>query len=460
MKCHTVFLVAATLLLAGCAKRSEPDSAAAPPGVWKRLELAILEDYDKGEDLALVERDFLTFRELGIRTWRGSFGWDDYEPRRGRYDFTWLHEFVRRAERRGITLRPYIAYTPAWAASPGGGSDGQVWNDPPRRVDDWRRFVAALAHAMSRHRNIASYEIYNEANVNEWWDGTAEEYGAVLRAGAEAIRAADPNAQVLLGGMVWPDPEWLESVCGEAPRAFDVVPFHAYPETWTPDSVDVENYLGPGYREFLAALDACGPRPVWINEAGFATVPGRSETDQALWWARALATFAAAPRVTHIGVYEIKDLRPDREAIGGAANYHLGLLTADRRRKLAFHTVAFFARFFDAESVLVDGGGITVLRLDATAERGSGRPAGAGASRDPDRIDRHLFRRPDGRQLAVLWTHGDRAVDVDLVFSHRGSRAFSHALTGTPSRLGRFDGRRVRRLRLEPGSVSLITVEP
>jgi len=40
-----------------------------------------------------------------------------------------------------------------------------VWNDPPRHVSDWYRFVRALATAMRRHRNIRSYEIYNEENV-------------------------------------------------------------------------------------------------------------------------------------------------------------------------------------------------------------------------------------------------------------------------------------------------------
>jgi hypothetical protein len=33
-------------------------------------------------------------------------------------------------------------------------------------------------------------------------------------------------------------------------------------------------------------------------------------------------------------------------------------------------------------------------------------------------------------------------------------------LRGTPSPLERFDGRRARRLRLEPGDVRLITVDP
>jgi hypothetical protein len=72
----------------------------------RRVDFSILEDCDKGDDLGDVAKDFDLFRQLGVTTWRGSFGWDDYEPSRGHYDFDWLHRFADLAESRGITLRP------------------------------------------------------------------------------------------------------------------------------------------------------------------------------------------------------------------------------------------------------------------------------------------------------------------------------------------------------------------
>jgi beta-galactosidase GanA len=68
----------------------------------KSITFAILQDYDKGTPLDSVARDFARMRELGVGTWRGSFGWDDYEPAPGRYDFGWLHRFVDTAARYGI----------------------------------------------------------------------------------------------------------------------------------------------------------------------------------------------------------------------------------------------------------------------------------------------------------------------------------------------------------------------
>jgi hypothetical protein len=413
------------------------------PRSTKPLSFAILEDYDKGQDLAQVARDFAQFRELGVPVWRGSFGWDDYEPRRGHYDFDWLERFVSLADSMGISLRPYLAYTPRWAARP--GEDEHAWNDPPRQQEDWTRFARALASRFRSARNVLSYEIYNEENVPLWWEGSADDYAAVLWSGADAIRESDPDAGVLLGGMVWPDVEWLEATCRDGKAPFDVLPFHAYPETWTPDSITVENYLGPAYREhFLTeARRWCGRKPVWINELGFATTPGRSERDQAEWWARAFSTFLAEPRVEHLGIYEIRDQPQGTAVIGDAPNYYLGLTRSDGTPKLAFSTVKLLVRLFGTDSITVAD---PELRVRVT----SGPAA---------ELYHHLFIRPDGRQLVFIW---DRASGptVDLELPRPASRVTLHALDGEATPWTSATGRSIRRVRLEPGRVRIFEAAP
>ena len=368
--------------------------------VTKPISFAILEDYDKGDSLEDVARDFELFRELEINTWRGSFGWDDYEPSRGRYDFTWLERFATLAAQRGIQLRPYIGYTPEWAASRT-GSTSTIWNRPAADEADWRRFVAALAQTMKRHRNVISYEIYNEQNAAQWWDGTVEQYAMTLSHAAEVVRRIDRRMPVIFGGLVFADADWLSRVCANAgvSTRFDVLPVHAYPETWTPEGVTLESYattIPPFVREADAA---CGRKSVWINETGFATVPGKTEEDQANWWVRAVATFAAEPRVEHIGIYEIKDLPLHREAIGDAPNYHLGLTRTDRKKKLAFYTV-------DMLTDLLDTGRITVADDEADIIVSGG---------DDGELYSHLFVRPDGDRVLIVWNRAaDVTVDVHL----------------------------------------------
>lgn len=393
----------------------------APPS-FKPLSFSILEDYDKGESLDEVGRDFELFRELGISTWRGSFGWDDYEPAEGRFDFGWLHRFMAAAARAGITLRPYVAYTPEWAAGGARNRDGAAWNQPPRSLAAWSRFLTALAREMSHHPNVKSVEIYNEENVSQWWEGTAAEYARVLA----AARPLRDRFRILAGGLTFADRDWVEAVCGDphAAAAMDVLPVHAYPETWTPPDVTVENYLGRAFdREFAPAVDrACGPTKIWVNEAGFATTDGRSETQQAAWWVRAIATFAADARVEQIGVYEIKDLRPDRPAIGDAPNYHLGLTRVDRSRKLAFATVQTVVSLLGQDGIAIRHASTYVRRLGDAGE-----------------FHAHAFQRRDGAVTLIVWNRtASDSVSLRLPSSSDG---FEYRLDGTryPLSSGPFD---------------------
>jgi polysaccharide biosynthesis protein PslG len=435
----------------------------------KTLEFTILEDYDKGESLHEVARDFALFRRLGIRAWRGSLGWDDYEPVRGQYDFAWLHRFARLAADSGITLRPYLGYTPEWAAA-GRKADGHTWNDPPDSTA-WPRFVRAVVGELRGHPNVRSYELYNEVNTRLWWDGTVEEYAQAFRLGARAVRAANPRAQVIAAGLVWPDAPWMATVCESAGGrgSVDAVAVHSYHETWTPGAETVETFGGPSWRSgFLSTLDeACGSTPVWVNEAGFATANGHTERDQALWWARAVATYAATPRVTQIGVYEIKDLRSNDPIIGEAENRHLGISDTARRPKTAFFTVQ--------RLVSLLAGQITVLDAELrVVERSSVDSLHGGTTPDSGHAIVHAFGRPDGRQVVIAWVpKGVSARRVTITLPRAGRRATAYSLDGHGTPLdGRpvafderptpFDARTGRRLELTlpRDQVALVVVAP
>jgi polysaccharide biosynthesis protein PslG len=438
------------LLLCLCVLPAGCDRAAnfAPHSLWRNgartVSFAVLEDYDKGADLKEVARDFQLMRELGIDVLRCSIGWDDYEPFQGEYDFTWLKEFVRLAARHGIKLRPYIGYTPRWAAAEG-SADGKEWNNPPADYQTWYRFVYQLAYALRDYPNVLSYEIYNEQNARLWWDGSIDQYKETLRHAALAIRVADPDAQIILGGFVMPDADWLRSITqsGHA-RYYDISAFHAYPETWSPPEVAVENYLGPQYREFVAYNNRAGERePIWINEMGFATTPNKTELDQANWWARAVSTFLADAHVQHIGVYEIKDLPTGKSVIGDEKNHYLGLTRADYTKKVAFHTVALLKKLLGSGKIIPSDAGLA-LKLT------SGRA-----------VDLHwrLFYRHDGKQVLFIYDkNGNPRVEATLAKS--GKTAVKYELNGTAASYGDFDGRTLANIHLTAGNVAIFQIDP
>jgi hypothetical protein len=224
-----------------------------------------------------------------------------------------------------------------------------------------------------------------------------------------------------------------------------VLPFHAYPETWTPDSITVENYLGPAYRTgFLPDADEqCERRPVWINEAGFATTPGKSEREQAEWWVRAFATFLAEPRVEHLGIYEIRDQQQGTPVIGDAPNYYLGLLRADGSPKLSFTTLKLLVRLFGSDSITVAD---PSLRVRVTEGR-------------PGALYHHLFVLPDSRQLAFVWDRSGSPT-VELELPRRVGAVTAYTSDGQATGWNDARGRVIRRIRLEPGVVRIFEINP
>jgi hypothetical protein len=427
---------------------SAPGAAAESASFTKPVSFAILQDYVKGESLQEVAKDFALMKELGVRTLRGSFAWGDLEPSRGRYDLIWLQQFADLAAREGMQLRPYIGYTPKWAAK--GGKDSEAWNDPPARMEDWTNFVSAVTTALRSRDNILSYEIYNEENVPQWWDGSPAEYNAVLRSASGVIRSVAPGKPVVFGGMVYPDDDWVKAACvtNRNGSSFDILPFHAYPETWTEPEITVENYLDQGTpgnfrKNFIPAVDSwCGRKPVWINEAGYANSKGKTEADQANWWARALATFLADPRVEHIGIYQIKERVKGSAVIGDAQNYYLGITKPDRTKKLAFFTLQRLVALLDTKRLTVADG---ELKVNVTAGR-------------KGELYHHLFVRPDGRQVLFVWDKRENpTVSIE---TRKGSAATEYGLDGKPVPFGQFDGRVLHRVALTKGTVRIFEIAP
>ena len=432
------------LWTAACSVLPAAAPTATPARITKNVSFAILEDYDKGDDLSEVAKDFALMKELNIDVLRCSLGWDDYEPERGQYDFVWLRQFVELAARHGIKVRPYIGYTPRWAGT-AGSADGMDWNNPPADYMAWYEFVYHLVYVLRDYPNVLSYEIYNEENVQFWWDGSIDQYKETLRLGALAVRAANPNAQVLLGGFVFPDVNWLRSITqdGLAPY-YDVTPFHAYPETWTESAVVVENYLGPGYREFVRENKRLGEgEPIWINEMGFSATPDRSEVQQANWWARAVSTFLADPDIEHIGVYEIKDLALDKEAIGDEKNHYLGITRTDRSKKLAFYTVRMLVDLLNTGKITVADGDVTVA-------------VSAGKSSE---LYWHLFKRPDGKQVFFVYDKSGSPT-VSATFRTPGAAALRYEINGESTNYTNFDGRVLTDIHLTAGSVAIFRIDP
>jgi polysaccharide biosynthesis protein PslG len=232
----------------------------------------------------------------------GVEGWDDEENHR-------LDAFVDAAQERDLQVLAVVQDTPCWAS----GDPTKVcspadmrynWRAPPADPGDFATF---LTRVVSRYRGRIQYwEIWNEPNLPHFWthpDPVA--YTRLLQAAYPAIKAADPLATVLAGALAPVDPgedgyptlAFVDAMyAAGAKGSFDALSFHPYsdgsPLTQAGRTAAIHHFAlsVPALHErMLRAGDA---HPIWLTEAGWASVPadGRqcpaaggltSEVDQA-----------------------------------------------------------------------------------------------------------------------------------------------------------------------------------
>jgi Glycosyl hydrolases family 39 len=324
------------------------------------MATAIGDDYFDGSSPPdRVRRHFQVARQLGVQYLRCAFSWNGIEKEQGKYDWTFWDGLVSAAEENHIGLIPYVAYTPQWAAR----DPKDFWKQPPRDPALYADFMNRVA---ARYRGrVRSWEIWNEPDNRDYWTGTPDEFAALVVAAARSIRAADPDAVLVLGGMAYGPGDFFRRVISEfhLDRYVDVIATHGYPETWLNERAEVifQQWL-PAMRQMIAA-DQSGA-DLWINEMGYAdyrysagkaSVYGvdvfhdyeHTRRYQAVMLFKFFVMALASQQVSLAGWYRIDDFPLSETRLGSdLVNFHLGVLDEHGKAKPARFALTFFNRLF------------------------------------------------------------------------------------------------------------------
>ncbi|HUF10623.1 MAG TPA: hypothetical protein VMO47_14985 [Rhodothermales bacterium] len=377
--------------------------------------LGLCEDYpEESTTLEIIEGDLDLLNETGIDLLRISFGWDGIEGEKDQYDWLFWDDFVQSAvDKHGVTLIPYICYTPLWNSTT--DDINNSWHYPPKDYEEFGEFVYDL---VSRYKDrIKTWEIWNEPDIWIFWAGNQEEFARLLKTGSEAVRRADPEAKVVMGGLA-NDTEWLESLFrdhGVSPYV-DVVNIHNYFETWAGKPLeDVAGYV----HEVARIVDAHGDaQAIWMAEVGYSTFRDSSFVSdkysayyeyehtpeyQAVDLIRRVTTALSTQKLSALAWYEIKDLQPGEETIGDFGNNgNLGIVWPDYTPKPAQQALKFFNRLMASPS----------RTLPATIETEEARrdlPVDLPATIETDDTAAnltpvvHAFDQADGDVIIVGW---------------------------------------------------------
>jgi hypothetical protein len=243
--------------------------------------------------------------QTGVTTTRVDLFWGDVAPSQPAnprdpadpaYDFSRADLIMLGLAERGITPIVSVYATPAWASGgrfePVGGRFNRVAPDPEAFGD----FMAALAARYSGEvaspggeplPEVRYFEIWNEPNLSGFLipqtEGDAsvrlDAYAAMVRSAYDAIKGANPEAQVIAGvagprsstsatgvGAV----EWLQGLAARK------IPLDAYSQHVYPARAPLEETtVVPSWStigRILTELDAFRPGlDLYITEAGYTT---------------------------------------------------------------------------------------------------------------------------------------------------------------------------------------------
>ena len=113
------------------------------------------------------------------------------------YDWAPFDNVVNAARARGIKVLGILTYTPPWARPAGSTS-----HTPPTDLNTFATFARAAATHFAAE-GVHHYEIWNEPNISAFWTPGPDpvRYTQMLKLAYTAIKAVDPSAFVVSGGL-------------------------------------------------------------------------------------------------------------------------------------------------------------------------------------------------------------------------------------------------------------------
>lgn len=270
-------------------------------------------------------------------------------PTPGATDWTGLDDYIQLARQYGLRVLADITATPLWLANcPAGVPPSGGYRCGTDRAALYGALVGkVVAHAAGA---IRDWEIVNEPDATWAFVGTPEQYARMLSASYDAIHRTEPDARVLIGGIMDPGSRnWVSRVFAvpgaDAVHKFDIANVH------------LRGALGPlvqHLRDWISYFRSKGFNgPLWVTEHGYSADPAYQKDPAYRYGPEAQAKYLSAsiPALLDGGAAKVFVTERDN---GGGKDASEGLLggnvmdppSADPQpvRKPAFFAVQALAR--------------------------------------------------------------------------------------------------------------------
>lgn len=259
--------------------------------------------------MATNPRRYQQALELGAGWNRFPLYWDAVESAPDVYDWAAYDAVVAEDVAYGLQMNVVLLGMPSFRRDgniPSGlnapvftsGSDFPSAGATLNPENSWANFVyqvvmrykpngtLAQAKGWRGGQGVRVWEMWNEPDLAQFWGGGIANYARLLKVAYIVTKLADPQAQVMFGGLLYPTSDnWLARVMaiydndpqGRANNFyFDIVSVHSYSYAWR------SGWLVLFARQTLVAYKV--NKPIWLNESGVSVwddYPGKTWTADA-----------------------------------------------------------------------------------------------------------------------------------------------------------------------------------
>jgi hypothetical protein len=220
-------------------------------------------------------------RAIGITSVRIDANWDMIQPiGPAKFKWTQLDQAVNSARHAGMSIDLIIDDCPPWAALASVRND--EWPQPASPTE-YASFSADVARRYAP-RGVNIFEIWNEPNIRLFWRPRPNPaaYTADLIAAYSAIKAAEPSAFVISGGLAttrtngisYNTIDFLNAMYADGAKgSFDAVGDHPYSYPTLPNTYETSSgwsqmdQTKPSLRSVMARYGDSNKK-IWITEYG------------------------------------------------------------------------------------------------------------------------------------------------------------------------------------------------
>jgi polysaccharide biosynthesis protein PslG len=332
---------------------------------------------------------------LGVKSERLDAPWASIEVARGRYEIpAWLETAVDSAREHGIEPLLILEY-----------GHPLYDTDKPRSEPAIAGFAAYAAFVVKHFAGrVRLFDLWNEwdAHTGRTTPGSADDYVALARRVYPALKAANPDAVVLSGGITsfGLSQGFMERFVELGGMAFvDGLSLHPYnfdrQSGNTPEAA-----LAEVDRVYALVARAGRAPPIYVTELGYPTFTGRggvAEDTAAAYLARFVLLASSRPYVAGVWWYCLRDQGTDR----ANKEHNFGVLDSALHAKPAADALRAASQLLGAVGRFRDAGATDGRRVTATVA--------------------------DGTQISVAWREGDTRAPAIADLAAAAALATQHA---------------------------------